>query len=389
MTHNKPKIRLVQLIRGFDIGGENGGSDLFGIELTRNLDRSKFELAVCAFFRHNTLTEARWLEILSSEGIQAHFLTSQTGKGRLSTIWLSIQNLRKFLLEWRADLCNSHCQLGTVAAIWMKATGILPHAVRTAHGWLEWDPSWTGWILDKIFSGWLFPIWLDAEVGVSQASVDRLEKHWGARLLGRQPTLIYNAIPLKTKPGSEIALKSQLNQIIIGSVGRLSLQKGYRFLIAAMPEIIKVFPQLTLWLIGDGELRDELERQCESLGIQSQVIFLGKRNDVLDLLRQMDLFVLPSLWEGLPTVVMESMSQGIPVVATDIPGTREIVEDRKSGWLVKPCDPSVLAKAVIQALNNPVERLRVSQEALKVVDRFSINSVSLQYQELYQKIING
>ncbi len=109
----------------------------------------------------------------------------------------------------------------------------------------------------------------------------------------------------------------------------------------------------------------------------------------MDLLKQSDLFVLPSLWEGLPTVIIESMSQGVPVLATDIPGTREMIVDGKTGWLVEPKDPPSLAKVMIWVLKNPAERLRVSQDALKIVDRFSITSIATQYQALYQKIAAG
>ena len=221
-----------------------------------------------------------------------------------------------------------------------KMTGSAPYGMRTAHGWCEWDPSWAGWVLDKIFSGWFYPVMLDAEVGVSQASVDRMVKHWGARWSKRQPVLIYNAIPLTPIQSDEIQRASRSEPKVVGSVGRLSEQKGYRYLIDAVPEIIREIPQIEFWLIGDGELRSDLERQSKRLGVQDHVKLLGKRNDVLDLLKQFDLFVLPSLWEGLPTVIMESISQGVPVLATDIPGTREMIEDGKTGWLVEPQKPS-------------------------------------------------
>jgi glycosyltransferase involved in cell wall biosynthesis len=387
MSNTQRKIRLVQIIRGFDIGGANGGSDRFSIELARSLDRSQFELAICAFFQHHTSAEARWLEVLESEGIQVHFLTGQNGKGRFSTLWLGVKNLCRFLQAWQADLCHSHCQLGTVAAIWMKVRGVIPHAMRTAHGWLEWNPNWMGWLLDKIFSGWAYPLLLDAEVGVSQAAVDRLAGHAGTRLSGRKPIMIYNAIPLMPIESKDICIRSQPDPFVAGSVGRLSEQKGYRYLIDAIPLIIREFPQIEFWLIGDGELRSDLESQSKRLGVQDHVKFLGKRRNVMSLLRQMDLFVLPSLWEGLPTVIIESMSQGVPVLATDIPGTREMIEAGKTGWLVPMQDSTVLARATIQILQNPQARLKVSLEALKVVDRFSITKIAAQYEGLYQSII--
>jgi glycosyltransferase involved in cell wall biosynthesis len=235
-------------------------------------------------------------------------------------------------------------------------------------------------------TAWLYPNIFDAEAGVSQAIVNQLKKRPGSRLSGKQTIYVPNAIPLAPIQGSDICIRTEPDSFTLGSVGRLTEQKGYCYWIEAMPEIVRDFPQIEFWLIGDGELRGELEQQCERLGIRDRVKFLGKRSDVLSLLRQLDLFVLPSLWEGLPTVIMESMSQGVPVLATDIPGTREMIEDGKTGWLVQPQDPSALAKATIRILRDPMGRLRASQEALKMIDRFSIESVASQYLNLYHSI---
>lgn len=386
MSGIQKRIRLVQLIRGFDIGGANGGSDRFGIELARALDHSRFELTVCAFFRYHTPEESYWINLLKSEDITVTFLNEHSGKNDLSTLWRGIRKLRKIILEQRVDLCHSHCQLGTVSILIMKMTGVVPHGIRTAHGWCEWAPNWVGSFLDKIFSGCLYPIMLDAEVGVSQASVDRMVGHWGTRLTKRQPVLIYNAIPLNPIKINSLASVSLAEPKVVGSVGRLSKQKGYRYLIDAVPEILREFPKIEIWLIGDGELRQELEIQSKRLGIQDHIKFLGKRNDVITLLKQIDLFVLPSIWEGLPTVIIESMSQGVPVLATDIPGTRELIIDGKTGWLVPMQDSEALAKTTIYILQNPQERLRVSQEALKIIDLFAIETIAAQYQDLYRRI---
>ncbi len=260
MSSTSRKIHLVQIIRGFDIGGANGGSDRFGIELARNLDRSQFAPAICAFFQHHTPAESYWLNLLKSEEIPIIFLTEQSGKGKFSTLWQGVRKLHQVLLDWRVDLCHSHCQLGTVSTVFMKMMGAVPHGVRTAHGWFEWDPNWVGWLLDKLFSGCLYPIMLDAEVGVSQAAVDRMVKHWGARLSKHQPVLIYNAIPLTPIQSDAVSRDSRSEPKVVASVGRLSEQKGYRYLIEAVPEIVREFPQIVFWLIGDGELKRRVGR---------------------------------------------------------------------------------------------------------------------------------
>ncbi len=163
-------------------------------------------------------------------------------------------------------------------------------------------------------------------------------------------------------------------------------QKGYVYLLQAMPLILQQIPDAELVLIGDGEECSHLKNQAVQLGIGNHVHFLGRRNDIPQLLSEMDVFVLPSLWEGLPTVILESMIAGTPVVATDIPGTQELVQDGESGWLVEPADPNSLALAIIKVLKSPADLELIKQKAFKTVDQFSIQTVSTQYEELYRSL---
>jgi glycosyltransferase involved in cell wall biosynthesis len=101
----------------------------------------------------------------------------------------------------------------------------------------------------------------------------------------------------------------------------------------------------------------------------------------------MDLMVLPSLWEGLPIVVLESFAHGVPVVATDIPGTRELVTNGVTGWLVQPADPDSLADGLLSALRDGTGRTRVREEARKKVVNFSVEKVAAQYKLLYEDLI--
>jgi glycosyltransferase involved in cell wall biosynthesis len=143
-----------------------------------------------------------------------------------------------------------------------------------------------------------------------------------------------------------------------------------------------------LLLVGHGPLWDVLRAQAAALGIADSTLFTGARSDVADLYQVMDLFVLSSLWEGLPTVVIESMAGHVPVVATDISGTRELIEPGRTGWLVPPDDSQALASAIQAALADPLARANcVAAAAEEVVPRFRFERVLASYEQLYTELL--
>ena len=113
-----------------------------------------------------------------------------------------------------------------------------------------------------------------------------------------------------------------------------------------MAQVQEHIPTVQLLLVGDGELRGDLEAQTRSLGLSEIVTFAGHRADIPEILATLDLFVLPSLWEGMLNAVLEAMAAGLPVVATAVGGTAEVVVDGVTGLLVTPRDPDALANAI-------------------------------------------
>jgi len=381
------KIKVLEIIKGLDIGGTNGGAEQFAIQLAKSLDRNQYQVMVCAFFKQGTATEAYWHKELTSQGIEVFFVSEWHGNNRFDTYLRGMFALKETLKENHVDVCHSHFQLGTITAIYLKMLGVSKRAIRTVHILQEWEKSWYGYVRRQVFTKWIFPACLDAEVGVSQALVNELSQHPGTRLFKKKPILIYNAIPIR--PFSLTHAKQERKTRILGTVGRLEEQKGHRFLLGAIPEIIAEIQDVMFWFIGDGSLRQELETLARDLGISKHINFMGKRTDVADLVAQLDLFILPSLWEGFPTVIMESMASGIPVLATRIPGTDELIEDGLTGWLVDPGSSEALANGIIQVLKNPEEWDGIKERALKGVSRFSIENISAHYHSLFQKLLVG
>lgn len=384
------KIRVLQIIRGLDIGGDSGGAERFGVELARALNRrGNFEVIICAFFQLGTKTENYWLERLAEEGIETFFATRWCGYHNLRNYLKGLGVLLKNLGPRRVDICHSHFQLGSLTALYLRMSKRAARAVRTAHIRKEWNEGKYSWWLNRVFIQYLFPMFLDAEVGVSQAIVGYLSSHPGSRLGRRKPRLIHNAVflpDIETNYDANHSRKPK-DGYLVGSVGRLTTQKGYIYLLEAIPKVLTILPNVHFVIIGDGELHTELLEYARRLGIQDHVDFLGLRTDVPSWLRQMDLFVLPSLWEGLPTAIMEAMACGVPVIATDIPGTNELVQDGITGWLVPEKDPQRLAQTILFALENHQLRKFVTQNAMNNLNQFTIEEITNDYIKLYDDIL--
>lgn len=139
---------------------------------------------------------------------------------------------------------------------------------------------------------------------------------------------------------------------VIGSLARLNPQKGLTYLISAMPTILAAHPDTHVLLVGDGPLHDDLLAQARALGVDHRIHFAGYRANTAEFLRAMDLFVLPSLYEGMPLSILEAMGAALPIVATAVDGTPEAVAHGETGLLIPPKDPRALAEAVISLLGN-------------------------------------
>lgn len=182
-------------------------------------------------------------------------------------------------------------------------------------------------------------------------------------------------------------LKHQLGMgaedILIFTVGRLAPQKGQWHLLDAFAQILPSFPHAFLAIAGEGELRPRLESQAQSLGISARVRLLGVRRDVPQLLRLAQVFVLPSLWEGMPVSLIEAMAAGLPVITTRVEGIDELVQDGVNGLTIPPANPEELARTLQNLLGNPELRQRLSAEARRSIQqKFTVSQMCQKYEKL-------
>ncbi len=169
------------------------------------------------------------------------------------------------------------------------------------------------------------------------------------------------------------------------TVGRLTIQKGQVYLLRAIPRVLESFPNVVFALVGDGPLRAELEAEARQLGIERAVRFLGTRADVPELLHLADLFILPSISEGMPVALLEAMMVGLPVVASRVEGVDEIIQDGQNGFSVPPGDAEALSQALVRLLGDAELRRRLGAQGKAFVEkRFTIDQMCRRYLELFQ-----
>jgi len=168
------------------------------------------------------------------------------------------------------------------------------------------------------------------------------------------------------------ALRNQLGlgeqQQVAVMVATFKEQKGHCHLLDALPEVVKEFPDLIVLLIGDGELKKAIQARTLSLHLETHVHFLGNRQDVPALLATSDLFILPSLWEGLPMALIEAMASGLPVIATRVSGTSQVMVHGETGLLVAPGNSTELAHAILELLSNPSMAFQMGKTARQRVE---------------------
>jgi len=175
------------------------------------------------------------------------------------------------------------------------------------------------------------------------------------------------------------------DQPLIGAVGNLYPVKGHTYLLKAMAIVKEKYPHAMLVIAGRGEILDQLREEASGLGIKEKVVFLGFSEKIPAFLQGLDIFALPSLSEGLPLSVLEAMAAGKPVIATNVGGISEVLNDGYAELLVPPRNPDVLAEKILLLLRNPelANRLR-ELGRMKVEKEFSLNSMMEKYQELYR-----
>ncbi|MBW8010461.1 MAG: glycosyltransferase family 4 protein [Chloroflexi bacterium] len=208
--------------------------------------------------------------------------------------------------------------------------------------------------------------------------------------------VIKNGIQLfseyENSPVSMEAVRASLNisrdEHVVLSVGRLVIEKGFQFLIEAIPQVLEVFPNTVFIIVGGGHMKDTLNITAQKLGIEKSLRLIGKREDIRNILQSSDIFVLPSLSEGLSIAIMEAMNVGLPVIASRVGGIPEIIQHETNGFLISPKSSDAIADSIIDLLKNDAVRKRMGQAAkVHIKKNFTLEGMALKYEKLFYELM--
>jgi sugar transferase (PEP-CTERM/EpsH1 system associated) len=368
------KLSVLQITHDLNIGG----LQRVVVDLSRSLDKDKYDVSVCALREGGPLESE-----LKKEGIKVIKLPLAENGIDYFTFW----KLYKIFREIRPAVIHTHNTQpfieGAIAALMAR----VPVIVHTDHGRQFPDKR------RYMFSEWVLSHFADQIVAVSETTKSGLVHY--EKVSSSKIQVILNGIDEqkysvridKDKKKKELGIVPNAGPIL-GWCGRLSPEKGLTYLIKAMELLRRGFPNILLLIAGAGALKEDLNRQAKDLGLERHVRFLGPRADVHEILMILDLFVLPSVREGLPLVLLEAMAAGVPIVATDVGGNHRAVQEAINGFLVKPGDPDSLYKAIKGLLENRKLRETFSRNALALFQKeFTLKKMVQEYELVYQECL--
>ena len=359
MKNGKQKNNILHISRTMDIGG----AERIVYQLATDL-KDEFDQV------HVASTGGLWEEKLAENGIQHHQILDVDSKNP-STVLAILSSLSKIIKDQQINIVHTHHRMAAfyVRLLQMRHPNLLH--VYTAHNVFK----------DKL-PLYKFALGKARTVAVSQAVQENILND----VRSKNSIVIYNGVKMKQSEHTVNEI-TQCDGIKIGCIARLSEQKGLPYLIEGMSLVTN--PSVSLFIVGDGELRDDLMDQVKNLHLQEKVRFLGYRSDVVECINSFDFLVSSSLYEGLALNVIEAFMNGKTMVATDIPGINEII-NKSNGILVPAKNPQALAQAIEELARNPEKRAILASQAREDYEsKYSYSIFLKNYRDFYQAIMKG
>lgn len=337
-------LRILHLFVSLPVGG----AENLLLSILRRLDPARYQSVVCTLGERGAL--ATQVEALGVSLVELGLMRGGGGRGR------AVRALAELLRRERIDLLHAHLYhanlIGRLAA---RRAGIpCVISIHNTYTRPKWHRRLANWWLARRHTGAII-------AGSEEIRRDILRyDHVRPGLV----EVIPNAVDLSrsasalTRQAARERLGISADAYVLGTVGRLEEQKGHRFLLDALDRLRAQELDTVLLLVGGGREEAALREQAARLALGERVCFLGMRDDLGDLFRAMDLFVMPSLWEGLSLAMLSAMAAGLPVVATHVGGVPEVLGGDERGFVLPPGDAAALAERIAWCHAHPDEAAR-------------------------------
>ncbi len=334
-----------------------GGAEVGLLTTLKNIDTKRFDCEVVSIEKKGAIGEE-----IEKLGFKVTYLDDDARLFNLSLIF----KIKDILKKVNPDILHTSLFyanfFGRVAAIFHK-----PKAVITEERSMYTEKKFYHVLIDRVLA-----FFTDKIIVCSESVLNFTIKQ--EKIGPGKFYLIYNAVDAARFDikKSKIDLRKELglsqDDLVLGSVGSVIPKKNHRFLIESYAAISDKLKNSTLIFVGEGESKKELMELTYKLGIKDKVRFFGQRNDIPELMKAMDVFILPSLQEGFPRTLIEAMYTGIPSIATNISGIPEILKDGENGFLIEPGDTGLLTKRILELSMDRKLREKIGAEAKKTIE---------------------
>lgn len=369
------KISLMYLINCFSLAG----AEKLVFDLATGIDKEKFEVIVCGMATIKDRIEETICNDLQEKGVRTMLLGKPANKRRIE----AVLNLRKSLKENNITILHTHCQspdfYGKISAF-LARTPLVFSTIHNVAGYHSMHES----ILKKLTTRYVA-----ISETVKQYAVSDLKIPSG------KIEVIYNAINTHKFAGITIDKNAKLRDLgvpigrrIITTVGNCQERKGHRYLIEAAERIVKNFPDTHFLIVGDtsadSDSAGRIKDMVTNMKLQDRITLTGKRFDIPEILSISDIFVLPSLYEGLPISLLEAMASGVPAVVTNVGSNPEVITDGVNGFMVPPKDSLLLAQRIKDLLADPLKANTMGSEGQKTIkESFNMARLVEKHVQLY------
>lgn len=298
-------------------------------------------------------------------------------------VFLSFLKLVPVIRQKQIDILHANTRVTSMLASLLSRFTKVPYVV-TCHGFFK--PKLARNIL---------PLWGKLVIAISGSVQEHLVNDFGVNK--NKIRLVYNGIDLDKLSVVESSNKLERKKAlglkdgpVVGIIARLSDVKGHKFLIEAISRVVRSINTIQLFIIGEGKEEQKLHTQVKNLGLESNVVFIRSLKGSLKALSAIDIFAMPSLQEGLGLSIMEAMGFGLPIIASDVGGIRNLIKDDYDGRLVKPQDVEGLSNAIIELLQNKDKAETLAVNARNTISsKFSLQKMILETKEVYSECLSG
>jgi glycosyltransferase involved in cell wall biosynthesis len=366
----KKRIKILETIRQ----GKIGGGETHVLDLIANIDHSKFEPIVLSF------TDGPMVKRAQELGIETHVIYTETPYD--FRVWWKV---KQFMIDQKIDIVHAHGTRANSNIFWAAKKLKLP-IIYTVHGWSFHQDQNSIVKTLRIKSEHYLTQKANVTISVSQSN-----QKDGIDLFGMSNSQVvnYGIDTEKYNPSNNLPdLREELglpkDKTIVGFLVRMTIQKDPLTLIRAIKEVKKKTDDIVFLLMGNGDLHAEAKALVKQLNIEDMVVWSGFRQDIPNVLHTIDIYALPSLWEGLPIGLLEAMTMAKPIVATGVDGSKEAINDGENGILVPCRDPKKLAEAILKMHHDPQIRSNYGKKSREIIlEKYDVKRMCRETEQIY------